>query len=151
MDSTHPTQSDSGGTYRCRECQAENPPDALYCRLCNRHDWREDESAIEQPAALTLDDVKGWIFLIGLIVIALVVLPVLRPLALYILCVVSPAMLIGEVQALRCRRSAVPLSGFEQLRIVVKYAIVLTAVGAVATPLILIGYWLLRVLGIAPA
>jgi hypothetical protein len=149
MDVTHSTHSGSEVTYRCRECQAENPPDALYCRLCNRHDWREDESAIEQPAALTLDDVKGWIFLTGMIVIALVVLPVLRPLALYMLCVVSPAMLIGEIQALRCR-SGVPLSGFEQLRIVVRYAVVLTAVGAVATPLILIGYWLLRVLGMMP-
>jgi hypothetical protein len=151
MNLTNPSQSGSGATYRCRECQTENPPDALYCRLCNRHDWREGESAIEQPSPLTLNDVKGWIFLFGVIVIAFVVLPVLRPVALYVLCVVSPAMLIGEIQALRCRRSGVPLSGFEQLRIVVKYAVVLTAVGVLATPLILIGYWLLRVLGMSPA
>ncbi len=56
----------------CRECGADNPPDALECWLCLRSDWRPDAADRPAPATAPLGAGQWVAWIVVLIALAVV-------------------------------------------------------------------------------
>ena len=107
METIHPAPT---GTCRCIKCGAENLSDAPHCWSCNEHDWREDDESFEPPFPIGLAIGRGLSILVGLLIVAIVLLPRSPIPAIVLLFIVAPSFLISEIQrcgvfagAYRCR------------------------------------------------
>jgi hypothetical protein len=120
-------------TLRCVRCGSENIRDALRCWCCNKEDWREDDDSDAPPYPIGLYILRGAIVLFGLLALGLFLRFRSPMAAIVLLCIVVPALLISEVQALRCRRWGVQFTSRDRLLTLFKCAIVLTPLVIFAT------------------
>ncbi len=94
----------------CRDCGADNPPDARECWLCLRSDWRPDATDRPEPSTAPFGTGSRIAFL--LVLIALVVF---EPGAIVVL---PPVWVITEIRASRLRRRGAPMSEMQRWRMI---------------------------------
>jgi hypothetical protein len=128
----HPTAPPTA-VLRCRECGAENLRDAVHCWLCLRHDWREEDADELPPFPIWFAALRAVIIPIGLILLALVLLPRVPTATIILLGIVVPALVVSDVQALRGQRWGVPVSGRDRVVTALKCVAVLTPIVIFAT------------------
>ncbi len=119
----------------CRECGADNPPDARECWLCLRSDWRGEAAARSEPSiAPRVGDPRiAWLMvLIGMaaVVCGIVVIEPISGVSLGIL--LALAWVITEIRAYRRDRRGRPMSTIHKTLMIIVVAFLLPFVVTLA-------------------